>query len=108
MEIDSTVATTEELLRAVADSQRRAVLRYVRDADTDATTVDELARALADAGDGGIDQPLDELRIGLRHVHLPKLSDLGVVTFDARTSTVRYVGDDRVEALLQFVATELE
>jgi len=108
MQSDSADITTEALLRAVADSQRRTLLRYFRDADTDAMTVDELARALANAGDRGIDRPLDEFRITLQHIHLPKLSELGVVRFDAPTSTVRYVGDDRVEAVLQFIATELE
>jgi len=97
MQIDETVTTTEELLTAVADPQRRELLRYLRDTDGDVISVGELAAAVAESDDP---DERDRLQVALQHAHLPKLADTGVLAFDPRSSTVRYAGDDRwVDAL---------
>jgi predicted transcriptional regulator len=103
MQTDSAVTTTEEVLTAVADPRRRELLRYLRDIDSDVVSVAELATELANGpGDR------DRLGVRLRHAHLPKLADVGVLTFDPRSSTVRYTGNEQVASLLEFVETELE
>ncbi|WP_135364552.1 DUF7344 domain-containing protein [Halosimplex halophilum] len=106
MQTDSAVTTTEELLTAVADPRRRRILRYLRDTDGEAISVEELTDALADGCDTAAER--DQLRVSAQHVHLPKLADAGIVVFDPRSGTVRYAGDERVAALLEFVAAELE
>ena len=105
MQTDSAVTTTEELLTALADPRRRELLRYLQDVDGEAVSVTELAAAVTGGGESG---EYTDLHIGLQHVHLPKLADTGVLSFDARSGVVRYTGDERVSKLLEFVATELE
>lgn len=43
--------------------------------------------------------------IALHHKHLPKLADVAVIDYDARSKTVRYWGDDRIEACLELTET---
>ncbi|QLH81668.1 DUF7344 domain-containing protein [Halosimplex pelagicum] len=105
MQTDSVATTTEELLTAAADPQRRELLRHLRETDGEVISVPELTAAVANGDDA---DEREQLRVALQHVHLPKLADAGVLTFDARSSTVRDTGDERVAALLEFVETELE
>ena len=78
---------------ALADEQRRRVLRALDDADA-ALTIDELADRLA--GDGGDDiggsereAVVTRLRTSLYHVHVPKLTEAGIVRFSADDRRVR-------------------
>lgn len=98
---DRTGEPLDALLAALADPSRRAVLRYLATSGTDTATVDELADLLCDrAPDGRGDPDPDRVRIGLLHVHLPMLADLGVVDYDRRSRDLRYPGNDRLERLL--------
>nr|WP_121743792.1 hypothetical protein [Natronorubrum halophilum] len=50
----------------------------------------------------------ERLLVDLQHNQLPKLEAAGLIEYDARTETVRYHPDDRVEKLHSFVTAELE
>lgn len=43
----------------------------------------------------------DKIVSALHHIHLPKLATLDVLDFDSHSGTVRYHGDELVEALLE-------
>ncbi len=127
--------STEELLRLVADPQRRAVLSCLLDRDGATASVEELAAALVaaevrvqrsaedgeatarpqagkgrsgqsttDDGTLGGSVAVERASIGLRHNHLPKLAEAGVVDYDHEGGTVRYRPHEEVEELLAFIA----
>lgn len=72
----------EAVLQAMSDPHRRYVLYYLL--DTDATTLDELADAVAGwvtTTHGGVTDPVerDRIEITLHHSHLPVLGDADLV-----------------------------
>lgn len=83
----------DELFGILRSQRRRRVLRRLREADGEATLSD-LAREVAAAEN---DKPVDALRsqeykrvyISLYQTHLPKMDEVGVVTFDRDRGQVR-------------------
>lgn len=74
--------------------RRRYVLYYLRDRETVRTG--ELAeRVAAWERDQSVDEvaggDVERVETDLRHTHLPKLADYGLVEYDSRSDTVRYV-----------------
>lgn len=90
---------TDDLLNALADGQRRAVVSYLRDATSESVPVATLADAIA-TPDGS--SP-DDLAIRLHHEIVPRLAEIGVLEYDARSRSVGYHGDEDLEALLDAV-----
>lgn len=77
-------------IRCLANRHRRILLYHLRDREV--TSVDELAAALFAEFYGqarGRARGRDAAETELRHHHLPKLDDLSVVDYDARSGTVR-------------------
>lgn len=92
----------DETLQLLANHNRRKLLQHLLSHEKDLVTVPELVeiletqlepRAISDGGDGRVETRL-------HHVHLPKLADAGVITFDRTNGTVTYQGDQLVESLL--------
>lgn len=83
----------DALLSALTNQHCRFVIAYFRNASEDHASVDDVAAALARRDHA------DETQIAIRlhHVTLPKLDDIGLVDYDARTKTVRYYGHSRLE-----------
>lgn len=93
-----TVSKTGELdetFEALAHSHRRYVLYYLQ-TNSGAVTIDTLAATLANEGGGpaatGTNDTTEQLEITLRHMHLPKLADAGLITFDTDTNSVELDG----------------
>lgn len=86
------------LFTALAADDRRAVLRYLHSSGDDTASVDELIE-FVHASDA---QPDDRKQIAIRlhHAALPKLADLGLLNYDAKTGTVRYTGHPLLSELL--------
>lgn len=89
-------ASVDSLFDALSDRRRRSVVRCLMrrtDRAVDLETLDaRLCRdASADPGD---------FEVPLRHVHLPKLDDVGIVAYDEDDGTVRYREQPAVESLL--------
>lgn len=99
----SQTASPTLVFDALADDRRRAILDSLRRESADELTVDALCDAVASRLDGPtIDR--DDLRIALRHQHVPKLETAGLVDYDPRTGRVRYRGDSLLERCLDLVA----
>lgn len=104
--MDATDQVDSEL-KVIASRERRKVVDHFLTADTEVASVEvlscKLARAKVDDAPG--EAPSTEtVKAALHHVHLPKLADHGLVEYDAQSGTVRYRPDERVEALVRFLA----
>lgn len=91
----------DRLFGVLTEQRRRYVLYYVSEEETQIHTLDDLAAQLCSwerEWDDRTDQAQDtheaNIRIDLHHVHLPKLTDVGLIDYDARSYTARSrVGD---------------
>ncbi|WP_432764785.1 DUF7344 domain-containing protein [Halobaculum lipolyticum] len=85
-----------------------ALVERVRDDSSATLDLTAAAEAVVDRTTaGGADADPDavaDVRLRLVHVHLPKLVENGVVSFDSEDGVVRYRGDADVEAVLASLA----
>lgn len=94
-----------DLLDALNNDQRRTVLRLLVASDG-AVGVRELAREIAAPADETTPD-VDNVVIALHHNHLPRLDDIGIVTYDPEANVVE--ADDSIAALtpyLEFLAAK--
>lgn len=97
----------DRLFEVLTEHRRRYVLYYLDGADDPVITVAELADQLCTwerDWDDRTEQPRskhrENMRINLHHVHLPKLADVGLIDYDARSQTLRSrISDSLVEAI---------
>lgn len=87
-----------KLLSVLADGERRAIITHLRDDSTGTTSLDTLATVLADSP-----TDRDHARIRLHHIHLPKLDDTPILSYDPETTTIEYHGHAKAESLLDTV-----
>ncbi|MFB6129895.1 MAG: hypothetical protein ABEJ28_03630 [Salinigranum sp.] len=66
------------VFRALADRRRRLVVYHLLDRER--ASIDEVVEALLGRLDGETDET--GVRVSLRHVHLPKLADAGLVSLE--------------------------
>ncbi|AGB38721.1 DUF7344 domain-containing protein [Natronococcus occultus] len=88
----------DPILDALASDRRRTALSVLADAESALSRV-ALARAVADREADGEPTPdaVDDCRIELHHVHLPKLAAAGLITSDRRGDAVSYRGHPALE-----------
>lgn len=95
----------DELLQALANSHRRIVLRELADRSAEECPVSELEASVV----RDVDQSptavrtRSEVKIQLRHVHLPTLDDVGLCEYDPGRERVAYVADELAESLLECI-----
>lgn len=92
-----------EILRALTNHHCRETVRYLRSTDDGVATRKEIATHLESVDDGYDFEYVVNL---LYHKHLPKLADAGIIDNDTRSGTVRYLGDETAERVLDEVARE--
>ena len=92
----------DDVLDILSDERRREMLYSMEGEDSDIFGYDELAEELIERGDLSPNQK-DEFKAEITHVHLPKLEDGGVIEHDHRSKTVRYVADEEVSEILDFL-----
>lgn len=103
-----TSVPSDEVLSAIANEQRRAVLRELDHTDGNAMAFDTLADHVAAqvrADDGGrlADDHRERVRAALHHIHLPKLDACGIIVHDTETMQVRSVSGELGRELLTVV-----
>lgn len=96
------LTTAFELL---SRAPRRRLLYVLHQNDERTTSTETLARDLC-ARDGvrsppEADDP-ERVRVALHHVHLPKLDEADVVEYHPSEGEVRYLGDSRLGALIEW------
>jgi len=85
-------------IEALASHRRRRVLYYLLDTDDGLVPTDDLVDHVLEHDPKADDR--DEITLSLHHVHLPKLSDAGLIEYDTQGGTVRYRESTMVEGLL--------
>jgi len=86
-----------ELLELMAHHYRRDFLRYVICSTNTPTT-----HLLERHAERTSDQPdRDQLGLSLYHIHLPKLTEAGIIEYDSRSNELRYRRHDALETLLK-------
>ena len=95
----------DAMLDILAHRQRRYLLEYLADAPDDSGSFEQVTRHVveqASVRDG--EQPnRNEIEVSIQHKHLPRLVDAGLVEYDARSKTIRYHPNERLERLLEAV-----
>ncbi|WP_254768792.1 DUF7344 domain-containing protein [Salinilacihabitans rarus] len=124
MSANSHVSPPQTIFDALANGRRRALLSLLREVD-EPIHVSRLATAIAcreapTAPDDALDARIEEVLTSLRHVHVPRLREAGLLAYDRRRDTVRRrstrsrtedrlvahatAGDGRHDALLDAIA----
>ena len=100
---EATDGGLDAVFSAFAHERRRVILRTLSRREPHAVDIDALVAAVCERAD-----PPNEtaevhrrrVRVALRHVHLPKLADSGLVEYDAEAGRVRGRGGTAERRLL--------
>lgn len=88
-------AVVDTLFELLSDRYRRWICLYLQSSDRAVVTYDRLLDELSSRAGEPVDR--DRLRVRLRHVHLPKLAEIGVVAHDERRHAVRVADPSLLE-----------
>lgn len=100
---------TEDVLRLCTDEERRSVVAALVDSVENVVSLQELADEVAGGPSASASgQQLHQGKAALKHNHLPRLDETGLIEYDWRSDTVRYLPNEHVERLLEFITTELQ
>ncbi|MCO8243246.1 helix-turn-helix domain-containing protein [Haladaptatus sp. AB643] len=94
-----------DILEVMADSHRRRLLDHLSSTSENRCSVSELADAIRSEADGTV-QSKERVRQRLIHVHLPKLSELGLIEHDEGSNEVRYVESTPAETVLDQIQSD--
>ncbi|WP_339106195.1 hypothetical protein [Haloterrigena salinisoli] len=95
--------STDAMLELLKHPYRRATLQYFIDASDETATIGEVTTYLIDHENqqSGDQSDRDRIEIEIIHIHLPMLSEKGIVEYDVRSREIRYRRHDGLEALLR-------
>ncbi|MFW5918180.1 MAG: DUF7344 domain-containing protein [Haloferacaceae archaeon] len=97
----TTTTQTDTILDLLANSRRRAILRYVSETDGPEPIEQVVESLTGPASASKADGTRRELAIEARHHHLPKLEETGVIEYDPRRGTIdRGIHFEEVVSLL--------
>ena len=91
----------DHFYRLLGDWRRRVILCHLSESDSQVHSLSALASMIANVEDSS-NRGNTDLEIELRHKHLPKLEESGVIEYDARSEVVVYSRDTRIESLLEW------
>lgn len=97
--------TLDATLDVLADRTRRRLLNRLQEADQ--LTIDRIAAELVEGGetrtnDRGTASERERIEVSLRHVHLPKMADAGVIDWSPETGRIEANGN--TEAAYELLA----
>lgn len=104
---DQDALSLDEVLELLSHHQRRRLLQFLRGRPSQRASGEAVVDCLGDRSDERRDErPLSRDEITLRHLHVPKLSSAGLVSYDEAANEYQYHPDDRVEKWLDVIETE--
>ncbi len=92
----------DETLRLLADARRRRTIEHLRLNGGELQFVDLID--FLSAGQSTVVHDMEGLVIEMRHTHLPKLDDHGVIEYDEQKDRLLYRRDRLVERVLDTVS----
>ena len=100
--------SSDELLSALANEHRRAIINSLTNASDKTLTRDALVDRVADKvrdedAERATDEHRQRIRIELHHTHLPKLEELRIIDYEAETGLVQFVGGELEQDILALV-----
>lgn len=95
----------DELLDLLVDRRRRALVECLETEADPTVSLDEAVEYVTNrvADETGRRPNEDDVELELLHHHVPRLADDGVLEFDARSETIRYVGSEQLERFHEHV-----
>ena len=93
------------VLSGLSSKYRRLVVTFFMNTEAESISLTELAEYVATEQSDDGTASLTEIKIQLHHRTLPKLAAIGVLDYDARTTTVRYRGDSTLEDVQEYLLT---
>lgn len=102
------VLSLDTILSLLANHQRRELLQYLVETPDGCCSLDECVDHLVKQQEkrNGNGDEHDQVKTTLRHVHIPKLEDAGIVEFDPRSQQLRYWGEEHLESWLARIHAE--
>ena len=101
MSVQTPAADVDSILTALADRDRRRVLRHFVETGQAAASVDTLVDRIVDRDDRG---RRVAVATALHHTTLPHLAAAGFVEYDPRSQVARYRSNAALELALQLTA----
>lgn len=99
-------SAVDAVFTAVADHRRRQILLHASESEEEWISVDDLVDNLVEReGESPVDR--EDVAVSLYHMHLPKLSRVGAIDYDAEREALRYQVDPLLERVLD-VGKEME
>lgn len=98
----------DEIIAAVADEHRRAVIRslgHAEDGTMDIETISELVAKRVQCETRSSSEHRDRIRIALHHTHLPKLAKCGMIQYDTETRQIQNTTGELEQHLLSVLDT---
>jgi len=104
---DILASRTDTVVAALANHRRRAILTCLQQSQSGTATVEELASFIAEHTDRQSSIPPDtdgqNITMSLYHVHLPKLADANLITYEPDQGQVSDQSDGWVADLLAII-----
>lgn len=99
MMLGHSAEAVDERFKLLGQHERRCLIRFLQAAETDRVPISDVVSHLQKQDLAS--DTREELTIALYHKHLPKLDAIEAIQFDSRSGTVRYDGDELLDALLE-------
>lgn len=92
---------TDKIYAVLADHPRRLILHYLRDSPENMASRQQISEHISEHDLGP--QRAETVAIKLHHVHLPKLTEAGIVEYNPQTGIIQYTPRPIVETHLNYV-----
>lgn len=91
-----------DTLKILSDERRRNIMYILEDSDQKSLKYAEISENLIEQ-DYMREEEQDRFEVQMQHSLLPQLENSGLLEYDERSETVRYIEDEDVEDLLEFI-----
>lgn len=107
---DAPSLSLDAILDILAHHHRRGLLLSLRESTEGRLSEDDVISLFQHQEETRVGKrpSWDHLSASLHHIHEPKLSEAGLVTYDESDSVYRYHPDERVEKYLDLIESEHE
>lgn len=90
----------DSIFQALSNERRRGVVNVLSKSESESLDYEEISEQLVDQGYLN-ESDVDEFQVEMYHVHLPQLSDAGIVDYDEEMENISYTADDIVDELVE-------